>query len=104
MFSISFCQLPLSLLFSPPLHVNKWKNIHCPGLLLNFSLLHPIRSIAAVMSTDHPNREEEEKRRKQPERREAGNLQTSKVMLLNPATKKIPKRNNNTMNVLVRGH
>lgn len=77
----------------PPLQkkkINKWKNIHCPGLLLNFSLsASNLKWSCCDVTGASKQRERGEGRRPggNVKERRAGNLQTSKVTLLNPTAK-----------------
>lgn len=75
-----FLHIPSSSSPSPP---NKWKNIHCPGLPLNFSLSASNLRRAAVMSPERPNMGEEQGGSGGGD----GNLRTSKGTLLNPIGK-----------------
>lgn len=73
---------------SAPLPVNKWKNIHCPGLLLNFSLsASNLKQSCCDVTRSSKQRERGKGRRLggSEQDRRAGNLRTSKVTLLNPA-------------------
>lgn len=71
-------------------YLNKWKNIHCPGLLLNFSLSASNLKRSCCDVTGASKQRERGKGRRpggREKERRAGNLQTSKVTLLNPTAK-----------------
>lgn len=88
-FLVCMSCFPRSSTATPP-PLNKWKNIQCPGLLLNFSLSASNLKQSRCDVTGASTRRKRGKGRT-PRGREqgrgAGDLQTCRVTLLNPTAK-----------------